>query len=65
MRNRVTVTYFFRMAYVWKFKKDADVHKDVEDYMGGADPPPYVQDYVRDIQQKERHDALPSLQGTN
>lgn len=61
VRHHVTVTYFFRLAYVWRFGKDADVQWDVANYMAGGDPPPYVQAYVQHIQEKERENAVPSL----
>jgi hypothetical protein len=45
---------FFRLAHIWKFGRDVDTSLDGVLYIEKGEIPPYVRDYVRDIQQKER-----------
>lgn len=55
VRLNVTVTYFFRLAHVWRFGRDTDVQWDVLQYMTAGDIPPYVEAYICDMQTKERN----------
>lgn len=65
LQLNVTATYFFRLAHVAKFGRDVDVQWDVARYMATGEPPPYVQSYIREIQEKEKQDALQTLSGNN
>lgn len=52
-RHGIAPKEFFRSAYIWRFKKVIAIEsltKDVDGYIRGEDPPPYVQAYVRFIQ---------------
>lgn len=62
---RTDLAYFFRLAHQAKFGRDIDPTKDVNDYVAGGEPPPYVREYVIDIQQKEARHAVQQMQGTD
>ena len=53
VRWHIEVGTFFRAAYMWKWGKDIDVSKDVQEYNKHRRVPEYVQDYMKHIQQKE------------
>ena len=52
-RLETNARQFFRLAHIWKFQRDADVSTDVKEYEERATIPPYVQEYIRNIQRKE------------
>lgn len=61
LQLNVTVTYFFRMAHVAKFGRDVDVQWDVARYLATGVPPPYVESYITEIQEKEKLHAVQTL----
>lgn len=46
--------YFFRLAHIWRFKKEVDVARDALEYRQAGIIPPYVREYVQHIQESER-----------
>ncbi len=52
-RLDTNASQFFRLAHIWRFGRDVDVAHDVTEYEERATVPPYVQEYIRNIQQKE------------
>lgn len=53
VRDHTEPKQFFRIAHVWRFERDVDVSRDVLTYKVGGIIPQYVQEFVRNIQQKE------------
>jgi hypothetical protein len=45
--------YFFRLAYMWRFKKEGNVSQDVLEYKHCGIIPVYVQEYVCHIQKSD------------
>lgn len=60
-RLKVEPKYFFRLAHQWKFGKDANVERDVLTYQVGHIIPQYVQDYIHELQRKERDNAVQTV----
>lgn len=61
VRLRVTEQQFFRTAHMWRFNRDAEINADVLAYKIGGIIPLYVQEFVKDIQQKEVSNAVQTV----
>lgn len=55
-RLRVDVEYFFRMAYIWRFGKPANVHEDAVSWRIHGILPDYAVKYLLHLQ-GERHEV--------
>jgi len=53
-RLKVDELTFFRIAHVWSFGTDPDLHDDVAQYKLHAVIPKYVEKYVQNLQQERR-----------
>ncbi len=49
--------YFFRLAHIWKFKREVDVARDALEYRQAGIIPTYVREYVQHIQESERQNG--------
>lgn len=52
-QRKLTPFNFFRLAHIFKFGRDVNVANDVAIYNSKGTLPPYVESYVRHIQETE------------
>lgn len=45
--------YFFRMAHMWRFKREGNVQQDLLEYKHGGIIPVYISDYILHLQKEE------------